>query len=302
MTFCLTLVLPALALLGPLPPPAESAAAREAHLPACLVSLGDDVQVPALESGPLVEVLVKEGDFIQSKALLARIDDEQAQLQRFAAERELRAALAQAEDDISIRFAQASQEVSAAELQRSLDINRRAGQQTVSEAEINRQRLEKHRAELQIDRSRLEQRVALLTAEIKEAEVKASEASMRRRRILAPLDGMVADVYRRNGEWVNAGDPVLRLVRMDTLRVEGFVDAARHNPADVAGRPVRVFFTMAGGRRVELPGQIVFVSPEVQAGNKHRVRAEVRNRHEQGQWLLRPGMSVEMTVACAAGQ
>jgi macrolide-specific efflux system membrane fusion protein len=281
---------------GPLPPPPETAG-REAVIPSCLVSLAADIKTPALESGPLVEVLVKEGDFVQTRALLARIDDEQAQLQRYAAEQELRAATAQAEDDIAIRYGQAALEVSAAELQRSLDINRRAGQQTVSEAEINRQRLEKRRAELQIDRSRLDQRVALLTAQVKDAEVKAAEASIRRRRITAPLDGMVADVYRQKGEWVNAGDPVLRLVRMDTLRVEGFLDGTRFNPADVASRPVRVTFEMAGGRRVELPGQIVFISPEAQAGNKHRIRAEVQNRQEQNEWLLRPGMSVQMTIS-----
>lgn len=290
------LIVPALAQTGPLPPPAETAG-REALIPSCLVSLDADVQVPALESGPLVEVLVREGDYVQAKSLMARIDDEQPQLQRFAAERELRAALAQAEDDIAIRFAQAALEVSAAELQRSLDINRRAGQQTISEAEINKQRLEKHRNELQIDRSRLEQRVAILTAEVKEAEVKASEASIGRRRIVAPLDGLVADVLRQKGEWVNAGDPVLRILRMDRLRVEGFLDGARYNPADVARRPARVTFTLAGGRRVELPGQIVFVNPEVQAGNKHRVRALVQNRQEQGEWLLRPGMNVEMSIA-----
>jgi macrolide-specific efflux system membrane fusion protein len=266
-------------------------------IPSCLVSLAADVKTPALESGPLVEVLVKEGDFVQTRALLARIDDEQAQLQRYAAEQELRAAAAQAEDDIAIRYGQAALEVSAAELQRSLDINRRAGQQTVSEAEINQQRLEKRRAELQIDRSRLDQRVAMLTAQVNEAEVKAADASIRRRRITAPMDGMVADVYRQKGEWVNAGDPVLRLVRMDTLRVEGFLDGTRFNPADVAGRPVRVSFEMAGGRRVELPGQIVFISPEAQAGNKHRIRAEVQNRQEQREWLLRPGMSVQMTIS-----
>ncbi len=84
---------------------------------------------------------------------------------------------------------------------------------------------------------------------------------------------------------------------MDRLRVEGFLDGARYNPADVARRPARVTFTLAGGRRVELPGQIVFVNPEVQAGNKHRVRALVQNRQEQGEWLLRPGMNVEMSIA-----
>ena len=41
----------------------------------------------------------------------------------------------------------------------------------------------------------------------------------------------------------------------------------------------------------------VAASPLVTAGNKYRVRAEVVNRTEKGQWLLRPGMTAAMTIA-----
>src|SRR5688500_4706755 len=135
MLLHLLLFVPAVALTGPMPSSSDSTGPRVAAVPSCLVSLAEDLQAPAQESGPLVEVLVREGDMVQARALLARVDDEQAQLQRFAAERELKAAVAQAEDDINIRYSQAALEVAGAELQRSIDINRRAGQQTVSEAE-----------------------------------------------------------------------------------------------------------------------------------------------------------------------
>ena len=53
---------------------------------------------------------------------------------------------------------------------------------------------------------------------------------------------------------------------------------------------------LAGGRTARFPGQIVFISPLVQAGNKYRVRAEVENHTENGNPLLRPGMTAHMTI------
>ena len=41
---------------------------------------------------------------------------------------------------------------------------------------------------------------------------------------------------------------------------------------------------------------ITFVNPLVQAGGEYRVWAEVVNRQENGEWLLRPGLEAEMTI------
>ena len=64
----------------------------------------------------------------------------------------------------------------------------------------------------------------------------------------------------------------------------------------VSGRPVTVEVELADGRKVRLSGQVVFVSPLIRAGNIYRVRAEVENRKENDQWLLRPGMAATMTI------
>ena len=58
-----------------------------------------------------------------------------------------------------------------------------------------------------------------------EAEVQAAEANLERRRITAPLDAVVVELSRHEGEWAQVGDPVMRLVRIDRLRVEGFLNA-----------------------------------------------------------------------------
>jgi len=98
------------------------------------------------------------------------------------------------------------------------------------------------------------------------------------------------------GEWVAAGESVIQVVRVDRLRVEGFLSATEFGPEEIAGRPVLVEVQFAGGRSARFSGNVVFISPLVQAGNKYRVRAEVENRAENGHPLLRPGMSATMTI------
>ena len=270
-------------------------APRIAHLSNCLVSLAADVDVAAQETGKLITVDVREGQSIGSGELIAKIDDEQAQLARFAADREWKAAMEKASDDIEIRFAQASYEVAEAELKQSLEINIRSPG-AVSESELLQKRLARKRAELQIDRSELESRVARMTADIKEAEVKATDASIARREIRAPLEGTVVELLRQPGEWVQAGQTVARVVSLERLYVEGFVSSREFNPGELDGQRAIIVVQLARGQRVELRGHVVLISPLVQGGDRLRVRVEAMNQQEQGHWVLRPGMNAELMI------
>jgi multidrug efflux pump subunit AcrA (membrane-fusion protein) len=295
----LTTIIAALALTGPMARPAAQLApqpgAAAATIPHCLVSAIDDVQVPAQESGLLAAVNAEDGMLIKKDDLLAQIDDRRAKLERYAAEMEREAALAKASDDIEVRFAEASLEVAQAELVANEKINNTTPG-LVPVTEIRRQKLTKKRAELQIDKSKLDLSVAKMTAEVHDAAVKAADQTIARRRILSPMDGVVLARLKQTGEWVNAGEPVLRVMRMDRLRVEGLLSAAEFNPDELYDRPVTVEVELAHGRRAQFTGKVTYISPQVTAGNKYRVRAEVVNRAENEQWLLRPGMSAVTNI------
>ncbi|QDU31167.1 putative efflux pump membrane fusion protein [Anatilimnocola aggregata] len=262
----------------------------------CLVSLIEDVQVPAKEAGALVNVAVTEGDYVRVGQVLAQIDDRQSQLQKMAAIQDRDAALAKANDDIEVRFAEASFEVTTAELDRALGIEKR-NSGAVTAADIQKLRLAKKRDELGIDRSKLEMKIAHMGAEVKQAAVDAADEGIARRKIISPIDGLVIGLFHEKGEWVNIGEPVLQIVRVDRLRVEGFLSASEVGPESIAGKPVNVEVTLAQGRTAQLAGTVTFISPLVQAGNKYRVRAEVQNRSEQGHPVLRPGMTATMFIA-----
>src|SRR5204863_6194794 len=130
----------------------------------------------------------------------------------------------------------------------------------MSQQEIQKLRLAKHRDELQIERSKLDMRVAKMNADVHQAAVKSSEDAVGRRQIVSPLAGLVVTIFHEQGEWVAAGEPVLQVIRVDRLRVEGFLNATEVGPEEVAGRPVTVEVQIAGGRSARFNGKVVFIS------------------------------------------
>ena len=81
-------LLAALALSDPATAQLQHSTPSQAILHNCQVFLIDDVEVPALESGALVSLNVKEGDLVTRDELLAQIDDRQAQLLKQSAQSE----------------------------------------------------------------------------------------------------------------------------------------------------------------------------------------------------------------------
>ncbi|MFM8635314.1 MAG: efflux RND transporter periplasmic adaptor subunit [Planctomycetia bacterium] len=263
----------------------------------CLVSLVEEAKVPAREPGVLLELTIREGDSVRRGETIARIDDNQAQMEKRKAKAEHDQAIAKGESDVDIRYSIAAEKVAEAEHQKALESHSKVPG-SVTEVERDRLKLNEQKSELQIEQARLEQRMNLLAAASKGVEFEAAESAVERRLIKSPLDGVVVQIFPHQGEWMQPGDPLAHVVRIDKLRVEGFVNAGQWNADDVRDRPVTVEVQLAGGRRESFEGRIVFTSPLVQAGNSFRVVAEVDNRQnaDSERWLLRAGQTATMTI------
>src|SRR5687767_9795242 len=90
------------------PRPTGSSASPVRRPEHSLVSVIQDVEVAAQESGVLTGVPVQEGALVNRGALLGQIDDRRSQLAKEAADREYAASAEKAKDDIAVRFAIAS--------------------------------------------------------------------------------------------------------------------------------------------------------------------------------------------------
>jgi hypothetical protein len=89
----------------------------------------------------------------------------------------------------------------------------------------------------------------------------------------------------------------MRLVRMDTLRVEGFVDAKSISPQEVVGAEVKIIVHLSRGRTKEVRSRISHVSPIVEASREYRVWADVKNELIGDHWSLQPGLTAEMEIS-----
>lgn len=291
----MTATLLTLLLAAALPAQRAAAPAGQAVLRNCYVTQIEEVQVPAQEPGVLVKVDVREGDAVQAGQLLAQIDDIQARMQQRVAQFELQVAREEAESDINIRYAKATEAVARQEWFQAVEANKKVAG-AVPEAEVRRLVLKQNEAALSIEQAEMRRRIAVLEARVSEARVEAAEVNIERRRITAPLDALVLRVQHHEGEWVQPGVPVFHLIKLDRLWVEGSLKAQQYTPAEVHGHPVTVKVTLARGREETFPGKVVFAKPVIDADDTFLLRAEIANRQENGFWLLSPGMPAEMTI------
>jgi macrolide-specific efflux system membrane fusion protein len=261
------------------------------EIASAVIKVAEEVAVPAGEPGVLVRLDAKEGQLVAQGDLLAQVFDGDLRLAVDRAKLEAEIALRKASNDTNVRFAKKSIEVARAELTRSLETNQKYPK-TVSETELDRQRLLVERGDLEIKQAEHDQEIAALEREVRDNAHRAAQEQLARRTITAPLAGVVVEVFRRRGEWVQPGETVARIVRMDRLRAEGFL-AAKHARLDLVGGKVKVKVVQADGKELEFPGQIVFVSPEIDPINSQvRVWAEVEN----SELKLRPGLTATMVI------
>ncbi len=157
---------------------------------------------------------------------------------------------------------------------------------------MDRLHFEVQRTSLEQEQARQKQEVAKLRELVKQAECEIAVHHAQRHSLVAPLTGMVAKRYRHRGEWVQPGDKVFRIVRLDRLRAEGFVDAASVR-GPLTGRQATLTVDLPGLPQTRFSGTVTFVDPEIDPVNRQiRIWVEVDNPRLQ----LQPGMRAEMSI------
>lgn len=295
---CLTTLLIANVILAAQPAAPSAAASKTTiQLPNCLVSLIDAVEVPAQRAGVLQELKAKEGLRGKRGDVLGKVEESETLVKQKAAKAKLEVAVEKATNDAHVKAGWKVVEFYKAEYDESLAINKRAPG-SIPEASVRRTRVQHERATADAIAGEMDFRIAGLEQKVQEAEVELLDKELEQRTLRAPFDGVVVEVFRQENEWVQPGDSVLRFVRMDRLRVEGFVSAREVAPGQVDGASVEISVAVPGGGTQKLTGKISFVSPLVGANRDYRVWAEVDNLPSPDgyPWLLRPGTTAEMTI------
>jgi len=284
---------------------------------------GEYVHVASAVGGRLDRLLVQRGQTIDAKAPLFMLEADAETAAKQQADEQLKAAQAQLADlklgrrnpELDVARAQLAQ-ASAAEEQAALQLKRDEAQFEIGG--IARAQLDDSRANQAIKAARVRElsgqlQVSRLPARdeqirAQDAQVAAARAALTQsawrldqKRVAASQGGLVVDTLYREGEWVNAGSPVVRLLPPGQLKLRFFV------PQAVAGalKPGRNVLVQCDGCGAALNASVSYIAaepeytPPVIYSNETRAKlvfmVEARPAPEAAQ-RLRPGQPVSVKL------
>jgi HlyD family secretion protein len=241
---------------------------------------GEYVHVASPVGGRLERLLVQRGQTVDAKAPLFQLEDDQESAAREQAQEQFKAAQAQLAD---LRQGKRNPELDVAEAQLA---QARAGEQQAAqqlkrdEAQfevggIPRAQLEDSRANHAIKSARVRElsgQIEVLRLPARQDQIRAQNAQVAAARaatdqstwrldqkhVAATQGGLVVDTLYREGEWVPAGSPVVRMLPPANVKVRFFV------PETVVGglKPGRAVALHCDGCEADVPAQVSYVSNE----------------------------------------
>ena len=259
--------------------------ARTVRIEKCHITLIDQVTLSFDRAGILKTLEFKEGEPIEKGALLALLADEVAQANLAVAEKE-------AANQVEFEFAHVAKKQAESEYKRMITANQiaveKGGKEPVAQLDIDKARLAADKAGLSIQQAEHEMALKKLKAKVTAAELATYS-------ILAGFDGVVHKVFKKKGEAVRQGDPVIEILNTDRVRVEGYVSSADLQFAK-QGAKVRVWPVDSEtplGEKDYLEGRITFVALVSDPIDRMtRIYAEIENRDD----LLRGGHEAIMEI------
>lgn len=239
-----------------------------AELLGCLIEPDRVADVGSQSTGVIERLQVERGDVVVAGQVLARLV---AQVERAS----LSVAEVKAKAEAEAQQAQAAHELARRKLERTRDLVRR---DFVSDQALDQAEAEARVAEQRVEQAREAQRVA-------QREFHLSNAQLSQREVRSPFAGLVVERYRTEGERIER-EPVVRVARIDPLRIEAIVPAVQFGTIS-AGQAATV--------RTDLPdyplltAKVTLVDKVIDpASNSFRVRLSLPN----------PGNRVPSGVRC----
>ncbi len=293
---------------------------------------GDKLSLAAEVTGVVAEVLVRENQPVKAGDLLVVLDDYSYRL----AVAEAEAHLAQVRNQLSAKRADHAEAEAALEqakldaefYQRQLQRNEKMGSVAVSEAQLDeaRQLLTQARSRIAIT----DQKLSSLTAELggkpgapaeEQADLKVAQAQLDRARyqltltrIIAPVDGIVANNVPQVGELAHNGLTLVSLLSSEDLWVEANLketQLANIRPGQLARVAVDAYPGRTWRAEVESlspasGAEFALIPAQNASGNwvkvVQRVPVRLRLLQTEGNPPLRSGMSAEVWIDTLAAE
>ena len=258
----------------------ESSSAGEILLGGCQIKIYQEMSLSAERAGVL-DMVALEGQVVKQGELVAHTRDNLVKATLAVATR-------QAMNDVEIRFARKTSELAQVEYERDLQANSIVPG-TVSDLTLRAHRLDAEKPLLQLEQ-------AETNLEIEKLRRNETLELLRVHSVTAPIDGQVRTVFKKKGESVAEGEPILELVNTSRVKVEGYVHLRDLENVKI-GSVVRVQLDIPDVElpieRLTFPGRIAYVDVKVEPVT-HRVKVWAEVSNDQG--VLKDGLTARMMI------
>lgn len=223
-----------------------------------------DILVSGSELGRLHKVKVRMGDVVEKGQVLAQMDD----VQQLAA---VRLSQAQSEMTGDLDLAIAEERMNFDRLEKIRELAKR---NMARPDEVSRQESQWEMASARVTQAREQQR-------LRQIQLERDQIQVERRRIIAPISGVIARVLHSEGEYITPADSaIFQLLHVDTL--DGIFNIPAKEMTHVrTGKSVRVFLRSCS---TTVDGVIDRISPSIE-GKSGTVQVRVRIENPDREYL-----------------
>jgi len=228
-------------------------------------------------AGMILKSTIREGSLVEGEQLLMEIDSRLAKLNVEKLDNEKEIASREAASTVELDFMTKSIDVARTELSRAIQSNNRLPG-AVPKSEVDQLRLVAERAIAEKEKTAFEMQIMAMQTKIRGIDLNIGKRQLEDHQIKSPIDGKVVEIFKKEGEWVNASEPVAKVVQLKKLKTEIKV------PASIALNKLvgtKAIFSPAldslEGETFE--GTVTFVNPEANPVNRQmKVWVVIDNR------------------------
>lgn len=250
------------------------------------------IQMAAQADGLIKELLVDEGSVISKGDPVMIIDSRVAEAELEVAQKQLESASIIAAQTANIEFSEAARDLAIEEYASEKELYLK---NSTTQSALKRKHLEMRKTMFSVDMANDEQRKYQLEAAIAKEQVNASKVKLELYRVVAPYDGIIVERKRDLGEWIRAGEPVLRMVHMNEMKVEAFVPLDGISLQSLEGADMNIRVSLGPTEEVSFQSKVGYVSPELDTRTV-RVTTRIQNQFVGNSWILRDGMQARVEI------
>lgn len=230
--------------------------------------------VATREAGLVVELDLEPGDTVERGQVIARLDDDRAEIEVERWEARIAA------DGATLNQRRAELARAERELQR---IEQLASRASAGESELDRTRTEVESQKAQVAE-------AEATLRVSKAELALARRRLEDMAIRAPFAGRVVSKSTETGQWVSQGASIVTIVSLTELEARADIPERSVGALQTGSGQIEVFVPAIGKR---LPGRLIEIVPEADSLSR---LFPIRIAVEDPEGRLRPGMSLTASV------